>query len=453
MIGVSPQIERFLAVTPDTGFASAQRTEIGLRDVLEMEVPHVADIADRRHDPLRKTYPGPHQPFEHGVLAFRLMHDLKRLNPDVPRAGKEIVPHDRSVPILRGLRSVLSGANIILESEGAGSDLNDVSLVRRLVQRQEEFFRDATDREIEIAELCGWFALRAHDAVDVQGLPLTHEQIDDRLSGVEIGFSDLLNQRLADGDYMPLTRRVRISSGAKNVRRVGFHELWHALSGRSVDKFGRVFAVMRPRGRAGRSRNEATTDLGATIFLDETAGHTYQFDDSGSALWNPSPRESIARLASRSFLEYSQTNYYGAEKEAWVNLTQRVPAKVLMDAYFKQNNDPFEEDKRAGTHAIRELYRSMFRAGGAQRLLEVRAIDELFGNAHMMERKDPGMASAFRNEAMAMALELVQEDILPDGEDDEMAEIRATHQAELDQRQWARRKQIEAAKQLLVSRG
>jgi hypothetical protein len=70
-----------------------------------------------------------------------------------------------------------------------------------------------------------------------------------------------------------------------------------------------------------------------------------------------------------------------------------------------------------------------------------------------MERKDPGMASAFRNEAMAMALELVQEDILPDGEDDEMAEIRATHQAELDQRQWARRKQIEAAKQLLVSRG
>jgi len=274
--------------------------------------------------------------------------------------------------------------------------LDDETLQQGLVEHHIAFMETAQSREVELLEAKASFAVRLHEAIDHQGLPLMHEQLDERLANVAIGFSDSFGARSRDrGTYNPITHSVKIDSNETGefLKQTVFHELMHAVSGsryvKSDAKLGNMDHRRGGLGQPGKDRlwlDEAITDLLANIMLDKK-GRNFNLGSDKRTLNFGSRRQDMHSVLRR--LPGNEILTYYDYKSAAIDVLYEVPSKTLLRAYFAQNDDLFEADQRAGTHAERDFQRALKIAGGKGRIADMSKINKLF-QPHDTKTDDEG---------------------------------------------------------------
>ena len=267
-----------------------------------------------------------------------------------------------------------------------------VRFLRRLGDQYKIFLAAARYRQPELDQARGAFIDRMHYAIEHQGLPLSHEQLEARLEGVKLGFGHTLNHKRHNvASYNPISRRALVTIGRHQdaVEPDVFHELMHAVSTvRIRDKLGTLVVHQlgleffgKQDGGAGVGRlwlNEAVTDMLVNILLDKD-GYEWDFGNQQTPLLRSQPDD--GHLVAHMPLARSGEDIYAQHKIAMLNATMAVPTKTLLAAYFAQNDDPYVQDQRAGTHAERDLQRVLKQTGGKQRIAQLRTIDRQFGKA------------------------------------------------------------------------
>ena len=271
------------------------------------------------------------------------------------------------------------------EIEPEAIKLCDTDFIHWIHERRTTFQAEALEHQEKLQATKATFIERIEYAIDHQGFPLTHQQLYERLKGLEIDFSDPLRTSSdTKGGYIAGIHRIIITlseSSLKGLEKTVFHELLHAISAKRIVKAPNELGIeTRKIGlkQPNQSRlwlNEAITELLADILLDEK-GTGYTFNNDTHMLWHGDP-DNIYEVLLRAVNGQERLSYY-EEKLAVIAATLRVPSKVLMRAYFAEDHDNHEADPRAGTHAERDLQRALKVAGGAKRVAELRAIDKLF---------------------------------------------------------------------------
>lgn len=281
--------------------------------------------------------------------------------------------------------------------------------LRELIKRQRDMFMDrATPREYELESYKNEFITFVEFAIERGGLPITKEQLHQRLDGVKIGFSaeqNLFNLE-ETGEYSIDRRSVLVHIGflESDARHTVFHELFHAISGQRIieDEATLSGITLRRIGlEDGPNRrktwlNEAITESLADIFTSDGGAFLTDFGDTDRPL--PIPNTFTKE-------EIEAGGYHSEMMAASLVLTQ-ISAHTLLRAYFAQDNDPFEEDQRAGAHAERELWRAIKVASGAERIRDLRLLERGFEDdktkkrslkiARKMERQDRKTSSRRR---------------------------------------------------------
>lgn len=263
-------------------------------------------------------------------------------------------------------------------------EMDNRQLIKQLLNRKTRFKEAANTRHQDLEVAKERFAERMHYAIDEQGLPLTHAQLNERLKATQLFFADPLVMYSGGVVSEGTCRRqsglnivhINIDSADSEemFTNTVYHELLHSVSGSAAKRLG--LRVMT--GEDGLWADEAMTDLWAALLLDEEATG-YRFDSDRKPLWQGEGSENVKKhferktdLVSRSYLQY---------KQAFIAASSRIPSKVLADMYFKRDGDPLEEDQRAGTHAEREFQRTLKRLGGEGRIAAMRQINQLFKEA------------------------------------------------------------------------
>jgi len=254
---------------------------------------------------------------------------------------------------------------------------SDTELHVLIEERRTGFMKEATSREHELERCKSDFTTLVECAIEYGGLPITKEQLYQRLSGVKIGFSDMWNVFSLDatGTYDAKSHAVdvNIGLGDSDLRQAVFHELFHAISGQRITRNDTLILTDIESRRIGLKNspqdrkvwlNEAITDSLANIFVRTSGPFLTNFGDTEKPLPLPITFES------KDILEG-----YHAEIMAATLVLGKVPAHTLLRAYFTQDNDPFEEDQRAGIHAERELWRAVKIASGAKRIADLRLLE------------------------------------------------------------------------------
>jgi hypothetical protein len=289
------------------------------------------------------------------------------------------------------LRKSLADFAESFESDSPLHILDDRELLEKLATGEQRFLKRAQQREPELVQARELFVERVRYAIDNQGLPLTHEQLEARLDGIRIGFSHPLNSAantVAQYDAVEHHAFIDIDRLPDEVLVNVFHELFHAISGidlradgESYRKLGLMYAGGQDvaSGRiAGLRRlwlNEAVTDILVDIMLDED-GELWDFGSDSSSLYFA--RDEDSSLLSFFPMSRARQSGYRNHKFAMLDATRAVPTRVLLEAYLGRNNDVHTKDQRAGTHAERELQRAFKRTGGVQRVKQLRLIDRQF---------------------------------------------------------------------------
>lgn len=277
---------------------------------------------------------------------------------------------------IEGAAAPLSMLLSAIKEEPVLPERDNCRIIESLLARRQAFKQEAGERRPELELAKQQFAERMHYAIDHEGLPLTHEQLDTRLGVTSLFFADCFalgfgttGQCLSTDETEII--HVAISQTGENLTKTTYHELLHAISGSAVKRSGLRVAP----GKNGLWSNEAMTDTLAVLLLDEEA-IGYRFDSSKHSLWQGEADETIYRHIKRNTDAFVQS--YGSYKEAFIAFSSRLPSKVVADIYFKRDGDALEPDQRAGTHAAREFQRAIKRLGGPGRIAVMREINQLF---------------------------------------------------------------------------
>jgi hypothetical protein len=377
------------------------------------------NLRQLNQDSWRELFPTGHEPWVEGELYVRAV-DRRA---DWEREKLEEQGHSHH-PVLateidqiydNNAKNYLDSARSDLKGKGAEftDDMDDPTFATWVVERHHGFDSESRAREGELEANKTKFIERIGMAIDHQGLPLTREQLQDRLAGVHLGFEDHANNPPTSAAYVPVQNRVCATPAdtKEELEHDVFHELLHVLSGARYLRNENVRGGLDHRRiglqQPNRSRlwlNEAVTDLLAEILLDEKGGK-YNFGDEKRGLWDERGKAAIHNVARRK-LELYGPSPYAEYKEAAIRTTRNVPARTLLRAYFAQDHDDFETDQLAGIHAERDLQRAIKVSGGVDRIKQLRYMDKLFSD------KD----DAKTDKAKRIAQEIEKEDMKLNGQ-------------------------------------
>jgi hypothetical protein len=269
------------------------------------------------------------------------------------------------------------------------ADVTDDELVAWIDERKAQFFEEAEKYKGDFEVTKQEFIETMKHAIHEQGLPITEEQMMHRLKNVSFGYFDPYEypQNLGSYDVNEDRILVDIRIAGDEFKRVVFHELLHALSGGRYIVNDATFEKIEPRQigfqQSNRRRtwlNEAVTDLLAYTLVNHTMRHNFDF---GSTTMPLGGAKSLAAWDVLEDIPEQKRGTYHQYKETALRVMQKVPTRTLLRAYFAQNNDKFEADKMAGTHAERDLQRAIKAAGGKDRVRDLRTIDRLYREGAM----------------------------------------------------------------------
>ncbi|MEO8785242.1 MAG: hypothetical protein ABI221_02970 [Candidatus Saccharimonadales bacterium] len=340
------------------------------------------------------------------MSSARQLLTLKRAIAALKGAPKDLSKTDEEEQgALTVMNDLLEAASQGLQSEAGHSEpeQDNRKVLKSLLERRQTFVGRAEARRWELDQHKRTFAQRMHLAIDAQGLPLAHDQLDSRLDAVRLRFADPLELGGGvRGVYFPdlNSAHIRITSSSEQAQKTAFHELLHSVSAKAGKRHG-----LSVPGQRDTWLDEAITDVLALLLTDSKA-FDYSFGNSVDPLWYAGDTETIWRHAGRNLDAFGRTYY--EYKKAAINSLSRVPSKVLMDAYFKRNQDPHEADRRAGTHAERELQRTLKRTGGIGRIALMRDIDSLFREANRVA-KDPNKPMQYGEKENARASKIASD--------------------------------------------
>lgn len=284
------------------------------------------------------------------------------------------------------------------------------SLHSFIEQRRDYFTKQANEREHMLDIYKSKFIELAEFAISHQGLPLSKQQLHYRLDGVRIGYSDPWNiaQSGAIGEYHPESHSisVHIKQFDSDLQKTIFHELLHAISGQRLvtkqsDNNEHIVAkrvgLNTSQGNQRYWLNEAVTESLTNLLTIEEGRYAVNFGDTSNAL--PMPNSNNAGLYAA----------YSSEIESASLALMSIPANTLLRAYFAQDNDPFEEDQRAGVRAERDLWRAIKMASGVKRIKELRLLEHGFDNDQAKERSiDTALLMATYDNQLALIRKRLQ---------------------------------------------
>lgn len=352
------------------------RVELDLETLLGLELPTSAAF-DGTDEPY-----GPHVPF---VMGGRILLGAEAVQIVAPMVldGKDADIADRVGLMLGGLKEDLADFAAGFPDGSVLAEDDDAKLIRKLAVQQETFLLIAHGREAELEQAKLAFVSRMHYAIESQGLPLTRVQLKSRMEEASLGFQDPLNgpiERLAVCDLEQRQVLVNIDRHPDDIKADVFHELLHLVSG--VQLSGTVPA----KNRIGlelpfRKRlwlNEAVTDLLANILLSPNG---FEWDFASSEVPLLYATSGYEAMDAHTAMAQSRGLQYRIEKLAALDATKGVSTGVLLGAYFAQNNDHSIGDKRAASHAERELQRVLKASNGVESVKQLREIDANFAEA------------------------------------------------------------------------
>jgi hypothetical protein len=235
-----------------------------------------------------------------------------------------------------------------------------------------------------------------HKAIEASlhlGLPLSVEQIEQRLDGIALHFYDILSDSEASGAHLPHRKKIGLLldyAPDANLRHVLFHEMWHLLSGiRAVDSgipkgqdSGNDILNSINVKRHGFSYGEERNNKRGKVYDEGIIDLLALAWDKG-ILINFAAKGEEARLQWQKLYELTGDEQgkmtYVDEAYVVTAMSMGIDADVVFKALLKSDFDELEEDKLAGTHALRDLQRQHKIIGGAKRIKEMRLIDETIG--------------------------------------------------------------------------
>lgn len=293
-----------------------------------------------------------------------------------------------------------------LEQGHAPEDLTDDKIdfyVKHRVANFEETIQEQSEMLDQGKEV---FILIIQDAIEHQGLPISKQQLHDRLKGLTLSTTDPLNYSEGFGGvYNPLNHHVELNShlGANDNRHVLMHELVHAISGKRIianpsSTLGskvRTFGLEEPTSKLWL--NEGITDMLAYVLWEES-GQKLDFGSTNKPLIDVTTEKGQLLLANmQEFLksEAHSTDGYNHYNTVAIKMLTQIPAYTLMRAVLAQNNDPHEADQMAGTHAERDLQRALKVAGGVEMLKKMRIVEQAF------KEKNYDLANAVADDVVA----------------------------------------------------
>lgn len=339
-------------------------------------------------------------------------------------------------------------------------DRNDNrQVLQKLLEWKKQFDEQASARYEHLQDLKAQFSKRMHRAIDEQGLPLAHEQLDARLEPVDLQFAHPLE--LGDGTQGGFgvingVKKAYINTEltSDKLPQTVFHELLHAVSGMQLNdgELKRVGFHFTEDNRVWA--NEALTDVLSYILLDNSEGMQYDFGDSERPLWlaaEPGYASTGSNITIRTMRNFeARDRAYFTYKSVFIDATAAIPAKTLLEAYFKQDGDhPFEVDQRAGSHAERELQRAIKRLGGIGRVAALREVNGLFTKAAEIA-KDPRRPGE-SGEMQGLRAEKIAADMRESDQSPGIAWQRRAFSAEVAANTKARQVQIDRAKRHLAA--
>lgn len=294
-----------------------------------------------------------------------MLHSIEREQGDTYSAGELVESLGRSEASERFFDELE-----VYIARGAGvsrQHLDRESAVAAGMRRLKVFREkvDAGEAHLDTADRV--FADTVHSWAQLPGFPISPAQVDERLSGYVVGFSDVVDTKGAYGTHAFLKGVIEVSaaSPASAIVRTVHHERWHSMAGNSVFSGGVRFGVRNgfeyslSDTKQGNTFNEAWVEL-MSMMSASSMSQEVSFEDD---------EESIAHfweLAERAFEmgNMLDESYHHEIDALLVSFKDKVKPSTLMRAFLKRDNDPHEDDVLAGTHALRDVQRELKQFGG-----------------------------------------------------------------------------------------
>jgi hypothetical protein len=142
------------------------------------------------------------------------------------------------------------------------------TILRPMLAGYQDFLEQAEQQKPLLAESQQRFETKIKHAVDQQGLPLSHQQVSDRLQDVTLGYAYAYGFPLLgiQGLFDPDSRKGWVAIGVSDDERerIVHHELFHALSGHKEGM--RLGLKLKNDNRLWL--NEAVTDMLSLLSTD-----------------------------------------------------------------------------------------------------------------------------------------------------------------------------------------
>ena len=237
--------------------------------------------------------------------------------------------------------------------------------------------REFAERTSEMRErLPGYvvdYADRAHEAISSGVIPISHEELERRLGLAELCILDELTASLKPnaygktgvlGEYCPVRHLGFVRENLKpgRERHTVFHELTHAISGRTMLSYG----VANDRFRSFATQRLGLRFGGYTIARQSASGFGRQLIPLESRfVWL---NEAVAEDTALTLLDgVGDDDLYPADRELVRALLrcgkEEIPASLLRQAYF-EDYQPDSADPiphwRAFKHALTRAYDATF---------------------------------------------------------------------------------------------
>lgn len=282
----------------------------------------------------------------------------------------------------------------LLAEGNTPEELTDNNIDRYVAFRLEKFNALVQDDTEILAEVKDYFINRINHAVNYQGLPVSVEQLQQRLQGVALVYNDPLNEGMKAGRYMSQSGVIQISSelNVDDFIHIAVHELVHAASGvRHTKALESLLGSKQKRIGLENTHsktwlNEGVTEILAYVLTTNKVGLQLDFGSKEKPLIDVTTAAGQNILAGmvRTLEDAveSSSEYINYSTVAVRMLTQ-IPAYTLMRAVFAQNNDPYEVDQMAGSHAERDLQRALKVAGGVEMLKKMRIVEQAYKNNNL----------------------------------------------------------------------
>jgi hypothetical protein len=307
----------------------------------------------------------------------------------------------------------LSSYRKCMADRGVELPVDDSELVKEMKRSREEFAAEIKSREGELEQYKAEFMQIAITAAANNNLPLTVEQIRQRIEDVIVVFGN--KDQVHKGESGGFSRfdnsaTITIGRSPEMTRVTTFHELMHALGGiritsKDTDPASSIFDRINIRssgfnttclsedGSRLNKRNTATDEGFVQAIAHAWAeGIEIDFEATGQDAvlqWRRLNELSVQK-SNRSYPEEQIINSYTFD---------RISMSTVANAYFKSDFDELEPDRLARAHAQKELQREIKHNCGDQRIVELREVDTLLRSG---------------NDATGLAFELAMADIRRD---------------------------------------